>query len=245
LLNTRIIPVLNVLKGKLVKTRQFQSSVYIGDPINALKIFNEKRVDELIVTDIGATRSKQEPDYGHLKEMASECFIPLAYGGGIQKISQAEKVFQCGIEKVIINSALTPDLLFLKQLVAAFGSQSVVACVDYKKNWLGRLSAYSLSGTKNLKGNLESWIGMIAEAGAGEIMLQDISRDGMFSGYDLDFVNKIAKQITVPVIACGGAKDYAECISVLVKTDIAAAAAGSCFVFKNQNRNSILINYKR
>jgi len=243
LINRRIIPVLSVLNRKLVKTRRFKEPVYLGDPINALKIFNEKRVDELVVTDIGATRNKQEPDYIHLKEMAGECFIPLAYGGGIQTIKQAEKVFQCGIEKIIINSALTGDLQFLKQLVSAFGSQSVVACVDYKKNWLGKVAAYSISGTQSIKGNLESWISMIAAAGAGEIMLQDINRDGMFTGYDSEFIHTLAQQISIPLMICGGAKDYAECKAVLENTAIAAAAAGSCFVFKNQNRQSILINY--
>ncbi len=241
--NHRIIPVLNILNRKLVKTRCFKDPVYLGDPVNALKIFNEKRVDELIVVDIGASRYKQEPDWIHLKEMAGECFIPLAYGGGVRKLQHAEKVFQCGIEKVIINSACKRDVAFLKELVSAFGSQSVVVSVDYKKNWIGKTSAYIISGTERLCSDLSEWVKEIADAGAGEIMLQDISRDGMFTGYDREFIYTVAQEITVPIIACGGAKAYTDCLSLLDTTSISAAAAGSCFVFKNQNRNSILINY--
>jgi cyclase len=239
----RIIPVLSILNRKLVKTCCFKNPVYLGDPVNALKIFNEKRVDELIVVDIGASRNNNEPDWIHLKEMASECFIPLAYGGGVRTLQHAEKVFQCGIEKVIVNSACQEDLSLLRKLVSAFGSQSVVVSVDYKKNWLGKHGAYILSGTRRICSDISEWVRNIADAGAGEIMLQDISRDGMFTGYDKEFIHNIAQEISVPLIAFGGAKAYAECVSLLETTAISAAAAGSCFVFKNQNRNSILINY--
>lgn len=240
----RVIPVLTVLDGKLVKTKQFKDPVYLGDPINAIKIFNDKRVDELILLDIGLAKANKEPNYQHLKEMASECFIPLAYGGGITQLHIAEKVFKCGIEKVIINTACVNNFKLVSEIARAFGNQSVIVCIDYKKNMLGTRVPYVNSGTNKIKQVIQQWISTAEAAGAGEIMIQDISRDGTFLGLDLDFISAVSAKASIPVIACGGARDKEACIKALQETNASAVAAGGCFVFKKNNRKSILINYQ-
>jgi cyclase len=239
----RIIPLLSILNGKLVKTQQFRNPKYLGDPINAIKIFNEKWVDELILVDIGLSDKRKEPDFQCIKMMASECFIPLAYGGGIHNIFQAEKLFKCGVEKVILNSACYTSLNVVTEISREFGSQSVVVSVDYKKNLFGKRQAYAQSGQKHISIDIKGWISQIEEAGAGEIMIRDIGRDGMFTGYDMDFIELIAKSTGMPLIACGGARNMQDLMDVINLGGASAAAAGSCFVFKNNNRDSILINY--
>ena len=238
----RIIPVLTILNQKLVKTQYFRNPRYIGDPINALKIFNEKKVDEIILLDIGASKFEKSVNFKFLKDLASECFIPFAYGGGVASESDAENVFKCGVEKVIINTAAMKDMSLIATLSKNYGSQSVVVCIDYNYGWFNSSPvAYSKSGQLKVKSDIIALSKEAESNGAGELMLQDIGRDGSFRGYDKNFIVKVTKELNIPVIACGGAKDKQDCVEILNVAD--AAAAGSCFVFKNNNRDSILINY--
>jgi cyclase len=243
MISARIIPVLSINKRRLVKTVRFRDEKYLGDPINAIKIFNEKWVDELVVIDIGSTKLGLPPDTSYLKMLASECFIPMAYGGGVCSFETAGEVFKCGVEKVVINSGSFPDFKLIDKIASFYGSQSVIVSIDYKKNIFGARSVYFRSGQNKFGLNVEQCIRHAQNAGAGEILLHDISRDGTFSGYDNNFISEMAKQTNLPIIACGGARNKTDLENVTQIYGASAAAAGSCFVFKNNNRNSILINY--
>jgi len=237
----RIIPVLLLDNEKLVKTVKFKNQTYVGDPINAVKIFNDKMVDEIVLLDISATKNKREPDYAKIEEICSEAFMPFAYGGGIRTIAQVRKVFELGIEKVVLNTALAEDLQLVKEATSIFGSQSIVASIDIKKNIFGSYHAYTNSGKSKVDQKLQDYVRSVAEAGVGELFINFIERDGTYQGYDLDLVRKISNWIDVPLIACGGAStinDFKE----VIKAGASAAAAGSMFVFRRPH-NAVLISY--
>ena len=237
----RVLPTLLLDKGKLVKTIQFKNPTYIGDPINAVKIFNDKEVDEIILLDISVGKENNEPDYTRIEEICSEAFMPFAYGGGIRNIDQIKRLFQLGIEKVVLNSVLSKDIAIIEKAASIFGSQSIVASVDVKKDFFGRYSAYTHSGKNKIKEGLESFLKKIESYGAGELILNSINLDGTFSGYDLDIIRKVSDLIDIPVVACGGASeldDFKEAVSA----GASAAAAGSFFVYRSKKRG-ILISY--
>jgi cyclase len=239
---TRVIPVL-LLKGRsLYKTRRFEKPVYVGDPINAVKIFNDKGVDELIVLDIGATREGRGPDLGYLREFAEECFVPLAYGGGISNVAQAEAVLKVGVEKIAINSAALGTPTLIREAAASCGSQSVVAAMDVKRGLFGGArvarTSPSVKGTAHVPA---VWARQLADLGAGEILVNSVDRDGTGKGYDLEVVGEVAHAVGVPVIACGGAGSLAD-FREAVQAGAAAVAAGQMFVFHGRLR-AVLINY--
>ncbi len=238
----RIIPVLTISDNRLVKTLKYQNPKYIGDPINAIKIFNDKMVDELVILDINASTKNQKPNFKLIQEMASEAFMPVAYGGGINNIDDAKKIVDLGIEKIILNSVLYKNNTIISDLSKIIGSQSVCISVDIKKNIFGKYKLYFYSGSKSIEIGLESFLNELANKGAGEIIINDISRDGTFDGYNLDLLNYCIN-IKLPIILLGGCKNY-ENIKEAINKGASATAAGSLFVFKNNDRNSILISYK-
>lgn len=237
----RIIPVLTVDNEQLVKTIKFKKPNYIGDPINAVKIFNEKEVDEIVLLDITATKQNREPNYSKIEEIASEAFMPFAYGGGVKSLNQIEKLFKLGIEKVVLNSVVESDLSLISSAANIYGSQSIVVSVDVKTNILNKMSAYTQSGTKKVKKELFSYLKNIEQAGAGELFINFIDNDGTYAGYNNSFISKIANHLSIPIVACGGASKVQDFLTV-IKAGASAVAAGSLFVYTGKTKG-ILINY--
>jgi cyclase len=239
----RILPILTMDGRKLVKTVRFSAPKYIGDPINALKIFNDKMVDEIIVLDISASREQRKPNFAYLHEMASECFSPLGYGGGIQTFDDAQRVFACGAEKVILNTVAyeKPDLI--TEIANTYGSQSVVVSIDIKKTLLQGERAFTQSGSIRVKAGIVEWAQSLEARGAGELMIHRIDRDGTFSGLERTLTRTVAQAVTIPVIAAGGAASVDDMLNTIAETGASAAAAGSIFVYRGGNTQSILISY--
>ncbi|MFA6980583.1 MAG: AglZ/HisF2 family acetamidino modification protein [Ignavibacteriaceae bacterium] len=242
MLRPRIIPCLLLKNKGLVKTRKFKDPVYIGDPINAVKIFNDKEVDELIFLDISATKDKKKPNFDLIESIATEAFMPFAYGGGIRTIEDAGKILKNGAEKVIINSYALENPFFIKELAEKFGSQSVVVAIDVKKNILGSYIVYSHSGIKMMKVPLIDHCKQFEALGAGEIFINFVDNDGMMEGYDLKLLKMVTESITLPVIACGGAGNINHLADAIHIGKVSAVAAGSLFIFY-RSRNAVLINY--
>lgn len=241
MLRPRVIPCL-LLKGDgLVKTVKFKNPVYVGDPINAVKLFNDLEVDELVLLDITATRENREPRYDRIREIASEAFMPIAYGGGVNSLAQAERLFKQGCEKVVITTAAVSQPDLLTDIARNFGSQSVVAGIDVKKNWLGRVRAMTECGNRDSGLEPLELAKRHAEAGAGEILVNSIDNDGVMKGYDIALMQQIAKAIAVPVVACGGAGSLRD-VGDAIAAGVSGAAADSLFVFKGPHK-AVLINY--
>ena len=238
----RVIPVLLLQNGGLVKTIKFKKPNYIGDPINAVKIFNEKEVDELVFLDIDATKLNKEPNYKIIEEIASECFMPLSYGGGINNIEQIKKIFKIGVEKVIINSSIPKSPELISEAAKIYGNQSIVASVDVKKTTFGNYSCYSHNGKRKIKRKLVGYVKHIETGGAGEIILTSIDREGTFSGYDIDLIKKVSEAVNIPVVANGGASKIEDFANAAVTGGASAVSAGSFFVYKSKNKG-VLINY--
>ena len=241
MLKHRVIPCLLLRNGGLVKTRKFTEPKYVGDPINAIRIFNEKEVDELMVLDITASKDRREPDYTLIEQFAGECFMPLAYGGGICSVEQARQLFAIGVEKICLQTAALEDLSLLARLADQFGSQSVMVSVDVKKNWLGRPQLYSAAAEKILPQDWCTYLTQAVEAGAGEVVLNTVDRDGMMQGMDLVLIQRAAEAITVPLIAVGGVGSLAD-IKAAVDAGASAVAAGAFFVYHGPHR-AVLITY--
>ncbi len=237
----RVIPCLLLQDGGLVKTKKFKNPKYVGDPINAIRIFNDKYVDELIFFDINASRFNKEPNYDLIARIAGECFMPLCYGGGIKTLEQARKLVAIGVEKISINSTAINNLELIKQLVAELGSQSVVGAIDIKRNFWGKEYVYDSSKRRTTNINPLTHARNLVDAGVGEIFINDVSRDGTFSGYSTELVSSIADKINVPLIVCGGASSIDD-MQGIFKAGASAAAAGSLFVFYGPHR-AVLINY--
>jgi cyclase len=237
----RIIPCL-LLRGRgFVKTIKFGDKTYLGDPINIVRIFNEKEVDEIAILNIEATIKNLPIDIDFLNKIATECYVPLMYGGGIRSIEDARSIFKAGFEKISINTMAIENPSLLKKASDLFGSQSVVASIDVKKNFFGHYNVFTHSGKRNTKLDPVETACILVENGAGEILLNSIDRDGTYKGYDTDIIQKVSKAVNVPVIACGGASNSHDLISVIETTGASAAAAGSLFVFHGPNR-AVLIN---
>jgi len=241
MIQTRIIPILLLQNEDLVKTIHFKKPNYLGDPINAVKIFNDREVDELIFLDINATKNKTEPNYQLLRDIASECFMPFCYGGGIKDCETIKKLFSLGVEKVAINSEFYKHPEIIKQASKLFGNQSIVVSIDVNKNIFGKYKAFSNGGKINTNQNPIEVAKKAEQLGAGELLINSINKDGTMSGYDLEIINNISKSVNIPVIACGGAgniKDLFKAINV----GASAVAAGSLFVYHGKQKG-ILINY--
>ncbi|WP_306640429.1 AglZ/HisF2 family acetamidino modification protein [Sanyastnella coralliicola] len=239
----RIIPILTVDNGKLVKTVKFKKPNYIGDPINAIKIFNDKMIDEIVILDITASKQGRKPNTDLIYEMASECFSPLGYGGGITSFEEAKKVFDQGVEKVIINSAIAGNASLLQEIADAYGSQSVVVSLDVKKPLFGGMRPCFRSASDVIKEDIVAFAQRMESAGAGELIVHNTDRDGTFSGLDRELTKSVASAVGIPVIACGGAHSVEDMNETISATGASAAAAGSIFVYKDRNPKSILISY--
>jgi cyclase len=242
MLRTRVIPCLLLRGNGLVKTVQFKNPTYIGDPINAVKIFNDKEVDELVFLDITATLEKRGPNFKLLNELSTECFMPLGYGGGITSLQEIEKLFNLGIEKVILNSSAFHNQKIIPQAVHIFGSQSIIASMDVKKAWLSKKqTVYVNAGSTNTKISPIEYAKKMEDSGVGEIIVNSIDADGTMLGYDLQLISAVSSELKIPVVALGGAGGL-EDLSKGKKAGASALAAGSLFVFQKKHR-AVLITY--
>lgn len=238
----RVIPVLLLKNSGLYKTVKFKDPKYIGDPINAVKLFNDKEVDELIFLDITATSEKKGPNFDVIAEVASECFMPFSYGGGISSMDQIARLFAIGVEKIALNDALHRNPSLVKDAANRYGSQSVIASIDVKKSLFGKYEVYTNSGKLSTKKDPVAFAQEMQLAGVGEIMINSIDRDGVMKGYDLDLIRLVAEGVDVPVIACGGAGGLSDLSAAVKSGKASAVAAGSMFVYHGKHRG-VLINY--
>jgi cyclase len=227
--------------GRLVKGRCFARERYIGDSLNTVRIFNEKEADELILLDIGATPAGRPPDFGRLADLASECFMPLCYGGGITDLAQIEAILRLGIEKVCLGSAAVRNPELVRSASQVFGAQSIVVCLDVRRNWWRGEHLVFEHGSRRFPGRPEDLLRRLEDAGAGEAIVQSVDRDGTMAGYDLELIRRLSSQVDIPVVALGGAGCLEDLASVL-RAGAAAAAAGSLFVFHGPHR-AVLVNY--
>jgi cyclase len=239
-LRPRIIPVLLLHQNGIYKTRQFKNPSYIGDPLNIVKIFNDKEVDELLLLDIDASVKGSNPDYNRLFDITGEAFMPISYGGGIHNVEQVKELFSTGIEKVVLNSVLLNNLNIVENLVAIYGSQSIVANIDYKSTFFST-SVYFFGGKQKSHYHPLDWAEKLAACGVGEIILNNFSREGMGNGFDLDMLKKATERVKIPIVISGGASTLKDLNSAR-NMGASAMAAGSMFVFKQPHR-AVLINY--
>jgi imidazole glycerol-phosphate synthase subunit HisF len=237
----RIIPALLIRDGGLVKTIRFSKERYIGDPINAVKIFNEKEVDELCLLDIGATIEGRAPAYDEINEIVSEAFMPVGYGGGIRTMDHIEQLFKIGVDKVIMNTAAFENEMLVKEASSVFGNQSIVISIDIKKDMWGRYNVFTRSGKSKQKIDMITAVKKMQDLGAGEIILNNIDRDGTMQGYDLDPIYKLSRAIEIPLVALGGAATIDDFIAA-INHGAAAVSAGSMFVFQGVHKG-VLISY--
>lgn len=243
MLKHRVIPCLLLKRGGLVKTIRFSGPKYVGDPINAIRIFNEKEVDELIVLDIMASKEGREPDYELIGQFAGECFMPLCYGGGVRTVEQVRRLFALGVEKVCLQTAALEDLSLVSRVAEEFGSQSVAVSVDVKRNWVGRYALYGAAKGTTLSVPWMEFLRRAVEAGAGEIVLNAVDRDGMRQGMDLSLIRQASSAMPIPLVAVGGVGSLAD-IRAGVDAGASAVAAGSFFIFHGPHR-AVLITYPR
>jgi len=239
---TRVIPVLLLKNTGLVKTTQFKEPKYVGDPLNAVKIFNDKEVDELIFLDISATPENKKPPLEFLKQIAEECFMPLSYGGGIKTVEEIKDILKVGIEKVCLNTIAVENPDLVKKATDRYGSSTICVAIDVKKNFFGKYEIYIHGGKKNTKLDPVKFAMEMDKAGAGELLVNSIDRDGMMQGYDNDLLKKITSQVSMPVIACGGAGTLNHFGDAIKQGGASAVAAGSMFVFHGKHR-AVLISY--
>lgn len=241
MLKHRVIPCLLLKNGGLVKTKKFQDPKYVGDPINVIRIFNDKEVDELIVLDIEASKAKREPNYELIEQFAGECFMPLCYGGGISTVEQAKRLFALGVEKVCLQTSALADLQLVREIADRYGSQSVVVSVDIKKTLFASYRLYSSSAGKMLEIPWQDFLNKAVAAGAGEIMLTAVDRDGTLAGMDLELIRAATQSCPIPVIAAGGAATLSD-LRAAVDAGASAIAAGAMFIFHGPHR-AVLITY--
>lgn len=243
MLRPRIIPCLLVSDGGLVKTQRFKDPKYVGDPINAVKIFNEKEADELVVLDIDATAQQREPDFTMIGHLAVECRMPLCYGGGVTTREQAKRIIGLGVEKVAISAAAIANPALVSQIADEVGSQSVVVVLDVKKPMFGKdFDVYTHNGSKKVRDGLAALVTEFESRGAGELVINSIDRDGMMKGYDLDLAERIRSTTKLPVTVVGGAGSLDDIGALIGRCGIIGASAGSLFVFKGTYR-AVLISY--
>jgi cyclase len=242
MLRPRIIPCLLVQDKGLVKTVQFKNPKYLGDPINAVRIFNEKQVDELTILDIDASVQNREPDFKMIEYWAAECRMPLCYGGGVKTAEQAQKIFSLGVEKIAISSAAIQDPLLVSRIAERVGNQSVVVVIDAKKKLLGGYEVYIRNGRKATGKNPFELAKEFEKLGAGEIVINSIDQDGAMTGYDMILAEKLRNVTSLPLTVLGGAGSLEDIGKLINKFGIIGASAGSLFVFKGKYK-AVLINY--
>jgi len=238
----RIIPVLLLRNEGLVKTRAFGKHRYIGDPINAVRIFNDLRADELVFLDILATRERRLVSLDFVRKVGEEANMPFAVGGGIRSIRDIRNLLSVGAEKVVINSYAVENPDFISEAASAFGSSTITVCMDVKKKWLGEPRVWTVSGTRSSGYRPEEFAQLAEEKGAGEIIVQSVARDGTMEGYDLELIRKISETVSIPVVALGGAGTLEHLRQAYVQGYTSGLAAGSMFVFHGPKRG-VLINY--
>lgn len=242
MLQKRVIPCLLLHKGGLYKTEKFKKPTYIGDPINAIKIFNEKEVDELMFLDIDASVENKEPNYKMIEDIASECFMPLCYGGGIKSTEQMKRIYALGVEKISISSQAIINPNLIKEAASLFGNQSVIVIVDIKKDFWGNKKVFINNGKKNTKLNPIYFIKQVESLGAGEIVVNSCDNDGVMKGYDCELLKEIKENTKVPIIALGGAGNLNHIKDVFENSKVDAVACGSMFVYQGPLKG-VLISY--
>lgn len=238
----RIIPALLFEDGGMVKTSKFGKRVYLGDPVNVINLFNRFEVDEIVLLDIGASKRGRKPDLNLIEQLAEECWVPLTYGGGISSLSEIEKIIRAGVEKIIIGTTAAENLSFITEAAKEFGTQCIVGSVDAKRKFTGGYTTKYCGGTKSLKVTPAERARQFEDAGAGEIMLQAIDRDGTMAGYDLKLIESVTNAVDLPVVACGGAGRRDDLALPIKDAGASASAAGSLFVFSGLERG-VLINF--
>lgn len=241
MITSRKIPVLQILDGKLVKTRNFKSPVYIGDPLNAVKIFNDKEVDELIILDISSERKQTGPDLKLVENLLSECQMPVGYGGGVQNLRQANEIFHFGAEKIVVNSLAYNNPEELRKISNTYGAQAISFSVDYEVSFLGNFRFLKNSGAAKINMSIKDIINVIKYISCGEVILHNISADGAFSGFDYKLLDFLKDILDVPIVLLGGARDNSD-LSQAILRGAHSAAAGSMFVFQGVHR-AVLIQY--
>jgi len=242
MLRPRIIPSLLIQDSGLVKTVNFKNPKYVGDPINAVKIFNEKEVDELAIFDIDATAKGVEPNYSLIERIANQSRMPLCYGGGVKTVEQAQRIFGLGIEKIALSSSVLQNPHLITQIAERVGAQSVIVVLDVKKKLLGGYEVYTHNGKKSTGINPFKFVEEAQKLGAGEIIINSIDQDGVMKGYDMGLIEKVREKISLPLTVLGGAGSLSDIKQVIDKHGIIGVAAGSLFVFKGVYK-AVLINY--
>jgi len=238
----RVIPVLLLKNLGLVKSVKFKNHRYIGDPINAVKIFNDKKADELVFLDINASRENRLISLDFVHKVGDEANMPFAVGGGIKTIKDIRNILQNGAEKIILNTTVFENPEFIKEAADAFGSSTIVVCLDVKKNMFGKYQLVYKNAIKKIKENPMEFAHKIEEYGVGEIIVQSVDRDGTYLGYDIEMIKQISEAVSVPVVALGGAKDYTDFKKAVKKGFASAVAAGSLFVYHGPRR-AVLISF--
>ena len=238
----RIIPVLLLKKDVLVKSRNFRDYSYIGDPINAVRLFNELLADELVFLDIDAYRENRSISLEIVRDIAEEAMMPFSVGGGIRELSRIREIITLGVEKVVIGSYAVENPDFIKQASKEFGSSTITVCIDVKRNFLGKEQVYTLNGTKASGLSPLQFAQLMEEKGAGEIILQSIESDGRMKGYDLKLIKKISENLSIPIVALGGAGKVDDFRKAYIEANASGLAAGSLFVYYGEKKG-VLINY--
>jgi imidazole glycerol-phosphate synthase subunit HisF len=241
MLRTRVIPCLLLKDGGLVKTVRFKSPTYLGDPINIVKIFNDKEVDELVFLDITASPEGRRPNLDLLGQITTECFMPLCYGGGVRTVDDVRELVALGVEKVAINTRAAANPEFVRDAADLVGSSSVVVSIDVKRSLLGRYEVVTEGGRRKTGRDPVAFAEEVERQGAGEILLNSVDRDGTMQGYDLELVRRVTSAVGIPVIACGGAGTVQHLADAVRRGGASAVAAGSMFVFQGKHR-AVLVN---
>ncbi|HRP89090.1 MAG TPA: AglZ/HisF2 family acetamidino modification protein [Edaphocola sp.] len=242
MLRPRIIPSLLIQENGLVKTVNFKNGKYIGDPINAVRIFNEKEVDELAIFDIDATVKNIEPNYSLIERIANQSRMPICYGGGVKTVEQAQRIFSLGIEKIALSSAILSNPRLITEIGDRVGGQSVIVVLDVKKKMFGGYEVYSHNGKKATGINPFQFVEEAQKLGAGEVVINAIDQDGVMKGFDMNLIDKVRERTTLPITVLGGAGSLDDIKKVIDKHRIIGVAAGSLFVYKGKYK-AVLINY--
>jgi cyclase len=242
MLEIRLIPCLLLREESLVKSVRFKKFQYIGDPINTVRIFNELEVDELIILDTFAGVNRIAPNFPLLKDIVNECFMPMSYGGGISNLEEVKLLFKIGFEKIVLNSQPFYNPNLISQIASIYGNQSIIASIDYKKNFFGKEEVYINGGTYNINVNPIKWAKKLENMGAGEIFLTCIDREGTWSGFDSDTIKKVSQAVNIPVIAHGGCGNLNDIKEVVNNSSADAVAVGSMVVFQKKNMG-VLVSF--
>ena len=242
MLRKRVIPILQLNDEKLVKSIKFKSHKYVGDPINAVRIFNEKQVDEIALIDIAKSKKKEDLNYEIIRDIADECRMPFAYGGGISNINQVEKLFSIGVEKIILNTSLLNNYNFINELAKEYGSQSIMVAVDINLNFFSKKKLYSWTKRKNLKTDVNKHIKNCINYGAGEILINSVYNEGTLTGFDFSLFDFLDLKVSVPIILNGGINSVKEINKILKKPEIDAVGIGAMFIYYGPHR-AVLISY--